>query len=403
MRSAGANLMKFLLFSLSTLICTGLQASTAKLTQSVDLPLVVDGKTVGSMKLPAGSDVEVVSVSGTNAVIRRGDSTFTIPAISIGRLPEITSAAPTTSIPSTAPVKEIAVVQSTPTPARLLKTNDPLLSQVNGRTNRFEKIYKVTWNLNPSRGRKMNGKYYIPLPSRNLPYQDVQYEITNCLIKEVVDSQMNTILFCIPNNSSSLKITSTITVKNNNYKSDLSTYKDSFDYPSEVLPYLNSTDRINPNSPAVLDVARQVKGNNNIETVNNMLSWIKKNITYKREGFTSVDEILHRRFAECGGHAALFSALCRANKIPAREVWGVVEADTSYTPAGHLKGHLWSEIYLSGIGWIPVEPQILGSIGTLPRSYIRMYSYEPNMHISGNYNEAYNMVIMGGDRPEFSN
>jgi hypothetical protein len=210
--------MKFLSFILSALICTGLHASTAKLTQSVDLPIIVEGKTVGSVKLPAGSEVEVVSISGTNAIIKRGDSTFTIPAISIDRLPEITSATPTTSIPSKAPVTEIAVVQSTPTPDSLLKTNDPLLSQVNGSTNRPEKIYKVTWNLNPSSGRKMNGKYYIPLPSRNLPYQDAQYEITNCPIKEIVDSQINTILFCIPNNSRSLKITSTITVKNHNYK-----------------------------------------------------------------------------------------------------------------------------------------------------------------------------------------
>jgi hypothetical protein len=355
------------------------------------------------MKLPLGAEVELVSNDGTNAVIRRGDSTFTIPAISISRLPEITSAIPTTSIPFKTPVKEIAAVQSTPIPVGLLKTNDPLLSQVNGRTNHSEKIYKVTWEINPSKGRKMNGKYYIPLPSRNLPYQDAQYEITNCPIKEVVDSDFNSILYCIPNNSSDLKIICSVAVKDCDYKSALSFYTGGSNYPSDIQPYLGATDRINPNSSAVINIARNLKASDNIQTINNTLVWIKKNITYKREGFTSVDEILHRRYAECGGHSALFSALCRANKIPAREVWGVVEADTSFTPAGHLKGHLWSEVYLVGLGWVPVEPQILGSLGKLPRTYIRMYSYEPFMHITGNYNEAYNMCYMGGDKPVFSN
>jgi transglutaminase-like putative cysteine protease len=249
----------------------------------------------------------------------------------------------------------------------------------------------------------MNGKYYIPLPSRNLPYQDASYEITNCAIKEIVDSDMNSILYCIPNNSSSLKIISSVKVKNCDYRSELSSYRGGSDYPPDIKPFLGSTDRINPNSSAVITIARQLKTSDNIETINNTLYWIKKNITYKREGFSSVDEVLHRRYAECGGHSALFSALCRANNIPAREVWGVVEADISFTPVGHLKGHLWSEVYLNGVGWIPVEPQILGSLGKLPRSYIRMYSYEPFMHITGNYNEAYNIYIMDGDKPLFTN
>ena len=52
------------------LLCGALQASPQKLIQGVDLPLIVEGKPVGAMKLPAGSEVEVVSITGSNAVIR---------------------------------------------------------------------------------------------------------------------------------------------------------------------------------------------------------------------------------------------------------------------------------------------------------------------------------------------
>ena len=50
--------MKLLPLFLALAFCGVVQASPVKLTQSVDLPLVVEGKTVGAMKLPAGSEVD---------------------------------------------------------------------------------------------------------------------------------------------------------------------------------------------------------------------------------------------------------------------------------------------------------------------------------------------------------
>jgi hypothetical protein len=403
--------MRYLLLIVVFLIGRVLEASPTKLTQEVSLPIVIDGKAVGSMKLPLGAEVEVISNDGTNAVIQRGGASYTIaannlpnmsPVVAI-HLPEAKAVDHTSATPAPIQTLRSVVASATPAPAPTFQRKDISSASVGKESRQTVKTYNVTWELNPAKGRKMNGKYYIPLPSRNLPYQDASYEITNCAIKEIVDSDLNTILFFIPYNSSSLKIICSVAVKDCDYKSALSFYTGGSNYPSDIQPYLGATDRINPNSSAVINIARNLKASDNIQTINNTLVWIKKNITYKREGFTSVDEILHRRYAECGGHSALFSALCRANKIPAREVWGVVEADTSFTPAGHLKGHLWSEVYLVGLGWVPVEPQILGSLGKLPRTYIRMYSYEPFMHITGNYNEAYNIFIMDGDKPEFSN
>jgi parallel beta-helix repeat protein len=51
---------------------------TRKLLEAVTLPIVIEGKSVGSMKISAGETVCVVSDNGTNAVIKRGDSDYNI-------------------------------------------------------------------------------------------------------------------------------------------------------------------------------------------------------------------------------------------------------------------------------------------------------------------------------------
>lgn len=58
-------------------------AAPTQLIQSVDLPITIEGKTVGSVKLLAGSEVEIVSNDGTNAVIRRGGQEYPIAASSL--------------------------------------------------------------------------------------------------------------------------------------------------------------------------------------------------------------------------------------------------------------------------------------------------------------------------------
>lgn len=109
--------MKFLPVIIAFLLCTGLRASTTKLSQAVDLPIVIEGKTVGSMKLPQGSEVDVVSNDGTNAVIRRGDSTYTIASSSLGTTTTVAAAspavAPATATPTQTPFQASAPVDKT--------------------------------------------------------------------------------------------------------------------------------------------------------------------------------------------------------------------------------------------------------------------------------------------------
>ncbi len=66
---------------------------------------------------------------------------------------------------------------------------------------------------------------------------------------------------------------------------------------------------------------------------------------------------------DCDEHADLFIALLRAAKIPARRVVGHIYRDGS-----NPESHAWSEAYLAGKGWVPVDPAI-GYFGVLTEQY----------------------------------
>ena len=62
---------------------------TKKLLEAVTLPIVIEGKTVGSMKLSPGEQVNVLSDNGTNAIITRGGTDYTIASHSLEASPAL--------------------------------------------------------------------------------------------------------------------------------------------------------------------------------------------------------------------------------------------------------------------------------------------------------------------------
>jgi hypothetical protein len=149
------------------------QATPSKLIQPVDLPLVIDGKQVGSMKLPAGAEVEVISNDGTNAVIQRGGASYTIAANNLPNMspvvaihfPEPKAVDRTNATPAPIQTLRSVVSSATPAPDPTFQRKDISSASVGKGSGQTVKTYKVTSDLTPCKGRKMNGKYYIPLPS----------------------------------------------------------------------------------------------------------------------------------------------------------------------------------------------------------------------------------------------
>ncbi|GAB4483777.1 MAG: transglutaminase family protein [Thermodesulfovibrionales bacterium] len=75
-------------------------------------------------------------------------------------------------------------------------------------------------------------------------------------------------------------------------------------------------------------------------------------------GLCDIERLLAEKAGKCADVHSVFTALCRASGVPAREVWGI------NLPAGRegdmtSMQHCWAEFYLPGSGWIVVDPALV--------------------------------------------
>jgi len=87
--------------------------------------------------------------------------------------------------------------------------------------------------------------------------------------------------------------------------------------------------------------------------------WIVDNMyrdpNIKGCGFGRVEQLLISLGGKCGDISSVFVALARSVGIPAREIFGIripKGKEGEMTKAQHC----WAEFYLSGYGWVPVDP-----------------------------------------------
>src|SRR5262249_23685572 len=125
-------------------------------------------------------------------------------------------------------------------------------------------------------------------------------------------------------------------------------------------------------SKRITALASRLNGDHLPATLQNILAWMKENLGYDTGDapYESVDEILDRGKAFCLGWAEFCIALCRASGIPARLV------------AGHAN-HAWLEIYINGVGWLPIEPQDPNSLQIYHPSYVKILHFQRPLNASG--------------------
>jgi len=242
-----------------------------------------------------------------------------------------------------------------------------------------KKKFTLLYNLDPKKGRMANGAFAIAMPRDGLPYQSVTYEISGVKSHKLIKGDVDDVLQVVPLGSKPFPLTITITTQAHSFKKELAKAA-AMPLPADARAHLGSIVTVDPRSSTLQKVAATVKGDDALATVRNILAWQQKNIAYKLEkesitdlDFKSVDEIVKRGSAECRGHALLFIALCRACDIPARPIWGIVRlppgADRKF---GDIVSHNWAEVYVSGAGWVPVDPRRTATLGFLPNYYMRM-------------------------------
>jgi transglutaminase-like putative cysteine protease len=87
--------------------------------------------------------------------------------------------------------------------------------------------------------------------------------------------------------------------------------------------------------------------------VRNIARFVKDYIRAVPGGVSmDVKDIMNTRQGDCGEHAMLFKAMCRAAGVPARVVLGY---HPSGNPAEALMGHGWAEAAVDG-AWLEADP-----------------------------------------------
>lgn len=120
--------------------------------------------------------------------------------------------------------------------------------------------------------------------------------------------------------------------------------------------FLASEPRIESNDTNVIDVASGLKSNLPIQTAASVYDWIVRNL--KAETFIAEDlgaaYALKNKYGDCTEFAALFTAMTRANAMPARMMGGYVSQENTVLKSADY--HNWSEFYASG-AWHIADPQ----------------------------------------------
>jgi hypothetical protein len=107
------------------------------------------------------------------------------------------------------------------------------------------------------------------------------------------------------------------------------------------------------NDAKITKLAKEITGGKNTqeEKVAAILRWLVpgKNMSYSgpmgsRHG---VLKALEQRFGRCWDFSDIFVTLCRASRVPCRQVAGWMYGQS---------GHVWSEVLLAGKGWRQVDP-----------------------------------------------
>jgi tetratricopeptide (TPR) repeat protein len=223
------------------------------------------------------------------------------------------------------------------------------------------KEYVMTDKVDPKKCRRKDGKITLFVAQSVLPYQtaeSVALNVTSFTVRPWGDLAMMEV---VPKGDEPFEIVSTIRVTPTPMRKALASYSAREMLPDEVRPYLQATPAIDINGKEVLALAKQLRGRDDVETVNNIVAWFGKHFTYDGNAGGSADQIAKACRGHCDAIARLCSALCRVNGIACRPVrmnWG---------GSPPVPWHSVCEVYVRGQGWVPLDAGT-SPFGTWPKT-----------------------------------
>ncbi len=188
-----------------------------------------------------------------------------------------------------------------------------------------QEVVKISFQPEPSRHFKKSGNYYVEYQF-NVPKETAHFEIV--VQARIVRSNLVTIM-----NS-----TSATTAADPNLDS-----------------YLAGERMIEKDDPLIQELASQIDGVNELDTVREIFHFVPTYLTIdlSKDKGVGAAKTAETKKGKCIDYCDLFVALCRAKGIPARVVAGF-KCYFSASPK-----HSWAEVYVKPYGWIPLDPTIL--------------------------------------------
>jgi len=136
-------------------------------------------------------------------------------------------------------------------------------------------------------------------------------------------------------------------------------------YPTDLAFYTQPETFIESDNGSIQSIASAIVGNtlNPFRIAEKLYSYTISHLTYAPQSRTQgALWALENGKGDCSEYSTLFAALMRAVGIPARTVAGhmsqVISLGGSSNSSMSWAGspHMWAEFYVSGYGWVPVDP-----------------------------------------------
>ncbi len=132
--------------------------------------------------------------------------------------------------------------------------------------------------------------------------------------------------------------------------------------PDSIQTFYTKSEPFLQISDSLIRLARNItKGHSHpLAQARALHRWVHQNMIYVYPPEArGAQNALRTLRGDCGQYAALFIALARSLHIPARQQSGFVFS------AERVSYHVWAEMYLSGSGWLPVDPTRANGFGYL--------------------------------------
>ena len=248
---------------------------------------------------------------------------------------------------------------------------DNMRAQLSTRT------YSVRWTIDPAKRQKEpDGKSMIlALPATGLPYQSATWQLVGVESYEQITMEGNPAVRVRLKGDGPFELSAEITTKAYSYKPLLSSARPIV-LTDELRAYLGKGKcELDPSKPTAQSVASACKVGGDVPTVRKIIEWFKTNMKWDvSTGGDPTEDILKRRAGNCSDLTRAFVAVCRAAGIPSRPVRGQHTLGNR-GQSGDLHGHSWVEVYVGGVGWVPLEPADPASFGRTETMKFRFYHY----------------------------